>query len=97
MRSARAASILPASIELLRYALIGFSLLYRLSYTVSHDAGNNSGRFGAGERGLTLRKWFILFGVLILVVLGVLWWLGGEVENSMPENGEVRMETGNVF
>ena len=52
---------------------------------------------GAGERGLTLRKWFILFGVLLLIIVGVLWWLGAEVEGSMPEEGEVRMEIDNVF
>ena len=44
-----------------------------------------------------MRKWFILFGVLILVVLGVMWWLGNEVDNSMPEEGEVRMEIENGF
>ncbi|MEE2878162.1 MAG: hypothetical protein VX593_04070 [Pseudomonadota bacterium] len=44
-----------------------------------------------------MRKWLILIGVLILVALGVLWWLGSEVENSMPEEGEVRMEIENVF
>ena len=44
-----------------------------------------------------MRKWFILFGVLILSVLGVMWWLGNEVETSMPEEGEVRMEIENGF
>ena len=46
---------------------------------------------------MALRKWFIVFGVLILVAVGVLWWLGAEVDGSMPEEGEVRMEIDNVF
>ncbi|WP_300391820.1 hypothetical protein [Henriciella sp.] len=46
---------------------------------------------------MTLRKWFILFGVLVLGVLALLWWLGTEVEGSMPDEGEVRMEIDNVF
>ncbi|MEM5515865.1 hypothetical protein WNY37_02815 [Henriciella sp. AS95] len=44
-----------------------------------------------------MRKWLILFVVLILGVLAALWWLGTEVEASKPDQGEVRMEIDNVF
>ena len=44
-----------------------------------------------------MRKWFILFGVLIVGVLAAIWWLGREVDSAMPEEGEVRMEIDNVF
>ncbi|WP_267896304.1 hypothetical protein [Henriciella mobilis] len=44
-----------------------------------------------------MRKWLILFVVLILGVIGLLWWLGNQVDQSMPEDGEVRMEIDNVF
>jgi hypothetical protein len=44
-----------------------------------------------------LRKWLILFAVLIVGVLAALWWLGTEVDASKPEAGEVRMEIENVF
>ena len=44
-----------------------------------------------------MRKWFILFAVLIIAIVGTLWWLGTEVDNSRPDAGEVRMEIENVF
>lgn len=44
-----------------------------------------------------MRKWLVLFVVLILGVIGLLWWLGNQVDRSMPEEGEVRMEIDNVF
>ena len=44
-----------------------------------------------------MRKWLILFVVLILGVIGLLWWLGNQVDQSMSEDGEVRMEIDNVF
>ena len=44
-----------------------------------------------------MRKWFILFGVLIVVVVAALGWLGMEVDSSQPDEGEVRMEIENAF
>ncbi|MEQ9316268.1 MAG: hypothetical protein RLN72_10480 [Henriciella sp.] len=44
-----------------------------------------------------MRKWLILFAVLILGVLAAFWWLGSEVDASKPDEGEVRMEIENVF
>ena len=44
-----------------------------------------------------MRKWFILFAVLIIGILAALWWLGSEVDNARPGEGEVRMEIDNVF
>lgn len=51
----------------------------------------------AGERSLLMRKWFIIFAVLIVGVVAALWWLGREVDASKPETGEVRVEVENVF
>ena len=44
-----------------------------------------------------MRKWFILFGVLIIGGIAALWWLGSAVDSSTPDAGEVRMEVDNVF
>ena len=44
-----------------------------------------------------MRKWFILFAVLIVGVAAAIWWLGTEVDSSRPDDGEVRMEIENVF
>ena len=44
-----------------------------------------------------MRKWFILFAVLIIGVVAALWWLGTEVDNARLDEGEVRMEIDNVF
>ncbi len=52
---------------------------------------------GVGKRGLAVRKWFIIFAILIVGVLAALWWLGSEVETSKPEPGEVRVEIDNAF
>ncbi|MGB3625064.1 MAG: hypothetical protein WA989_04530 [Henriciella sp.] len=44
-----------------------------------------------------MRKWLILFAVLIVGVVAAFWWLGTEVDASKPEPGEVRVEIENVF
>ncbi|WP_143435617.1 cell envelope integrity protein TolA [Henriciella aquimarina] len=46
---------------------------------------------------MAVRKWFIIFAILIVGVLAALWWLGSEVETSKPEPGEVRVEIDNAF
>lgn len=44
-----------------------------------------------------MRKWFIIFGLMIVGIVAALWWLGSEVEASKPAPGEVRMEIENEF
>jgi uncharacterized protein HemY len=44
-----------------------------------------------------MRKWFILFAVLIVAIVAALWWLGTEVDSSRPDDGEVRMDIDNVY
>ncbi len=44
-----------------------------------------------------MRKFLILLGVLVVLVLGAAWWLGGQAENGKPDSGEVRIEVDDVL
>lgn len=44
-----------------------------------------------------MRKLLIILGVLAVLILGGLWWLGQSLEAEKPEDGEVRMEIENVL
>ncbi|WOR14152.1 hypothetical protein RYZ27_10270 [Hyphomonas sp. FCG-A18] len=44
-----------------------------------------------------MRKWLIILAILIIGVLGVLWWLGNSLDKQRPADGEVRMEIEHVF
>jgi len=44
-----------------------------------------------------MRKFLILLGLLVILVLGVAWWLGGQAEKGKPEPGEIRIEVDNVL
>ncbi|WP_291078709.1 hypothetical protein [Hyphomonas sp.] len=44
-----------------------------------------------------MRKFLILLGLLIILVLGAAWWLGGQAAKGKPEPGEVRIEVDNVL
>ena len=44
-----------------------------------------------------MRKFLILLGVLVILVLGAVWWLGGQAEKGKPEPGEVRIEVDDVL
>lgn len=44
-----------------------------------------------------MRKWLIFLVLLIIAVLGALWWLGNSLEQQRPADGEVRMEIDHVF
>lgn len=44
-----------------------------------------------------MRKWLIILALLVIGVLGVLWWLGNSMSDQKPEAGEVRMEIEHVL
>ena len=44
-----------------------------------------------------MRKWLIILALLIVSVLGVLWWLGNSMSDQKPEAGEARMEIEHVL
>lgn len=44
-----------------------------------------------------MKKWLIILALLIVAVLGTLWWLGQSLEAEKPEAGEVRMEIEHVL
>ncbi|KCZ54156.1 hypothetical protein HY29_15550 [Hyphomonas beringensis] len=44
-----------------------------------------------------MRKFLILLAIVVILVLGVLWWLGGKAEKGKPAPGEVRIEVENVL
>ena len=44
-----------------------------------------------------MRKWLIILLILVLAVLGALWWLGNSLDQQRPADGEVRMEIDHVF
>jgi|GEM_PF-373324 len=45
----------------------------------------------------TMRKLLIGFIVIVLLVLGAAWWLAGQAENGMPDDGEIRIDVENIF
>ncbi len=44
-----------------------------------------------------MRKWLILFLILVALVVGVMAWLGSKAQQGKPEPGEVRQEIENVL
>lgn len=44
-----------------------------------------------------MRKFLIILVVLVMLVLGAAWWLGGQAEKGKPAEGEIRTEIENVF
>lgn len=44
-----------------------------------------------------MRKWLIILTILVVAVLGALWWLGNSMQDQKPEPGEVRMEIEHVL
>lgn len=44
-----------------------------------------------------MKKFLIGIAVLAALILGVVWWLGTQAENAVPEAGEQRLEIDNVF
>ncbi len=44
-----------------------------------------------------MRKWLIFIIVIVVLLLGVGFWLAGQAENGKPEPGEVRLEVENVL
>jgi hypothetical protein len=44
-----------------------------------------------------MRKWLIIFLLLVLALAALAVWLAGSVDAARPEPGEVRMEIENVF
>lgn len=44
-----------------------------------------------------MRKWLIILAVIVVAVLGALWWLGNSMQSDKPEPGEVRMEIEHVL
>ena len=44
-----------------------------------------------------MRKWLIFLVLIIVAVLGVLWWLGSSLDAHKPEAGEARMEIEHVL
>jgi len=44
-----------------------------------------------------MRKWLIILTILVVAVLGALWWLGNSMSDQKPDAGEVRMEIEHVL
>ncbi|MEM9667597.1 MAG: hypothetical protein AAF950_01625 [Pseudomonadota bacterium] len=44
-----------------------------------------------------MRKWLIIIGALVLILLGIGVWLAGKATEGKPEPGEIRQEIENVF
>ncbi|MEO0607836.1 MAG: hypothetical protein AAFY82_06360 [Pseudomonadota bacterium] len=44
-----------------------------------------------------MRKWLIILIVIIVAVIGVLWWLGNSMSDQKPQEGETRMEIEHVL
>ncbi len=44
-----------------------------------------------------MRKWLIIFTLIIVAVLAVIWWLGNSANAHKPEPGEARMEIEHVL
>lgn len=44
-----------------------------------------------------MRKYLILLGVIAVLVVGGMWWLGQQAVKDKPAAGEVRIPIDNVF
>jgi len=44
-----------------------------------------------------MRKWLIILLVLIVAIVGTLWWLGSSLDKDKPAEGEIRTEIEHVF
>lgn len=44
-----------------------------------------------------MRKWLIILALLVIGIVGVLWWLGQSLESQKPADVEVRTEIEHVF
>ncbi len=44
-----------------------------------------------------MRKWLIILLVLVVAIVGTLWWLGSSLDKNKPVDGEIRMEIEHVF
>lgn len=44
-----------------------------------------------------MRKWLIILALILIAVLGALWWLGNSMNDEKPEPGEVRTEIEHVL
>ena len=44
-----------------------------------------------------MRKWLIFLFILVIGVVGALFWLGQSLNSEKPEPGEVRIEVDHVF
>ncbi len=49
-----------------------------------------------GKKGI-MRKLLIGLVVIVILVLGAAWWLSGQAENGMPDDGEIRIDVENVL
>jgi flagellar basal body-associated protein FliL len=44
-----------------------------------------------------MRKWLIILALLVIGIVGVLWWLGQSLEAQKPADKEVRTEIEHVL
>lgn len=44
-----------------------------------------------------MRKYLILLGLVAVLALGGMWWLGEQAVKGKPDDGEVRIPIDNVF
>ena len=44
-----------------------------------------------------MRRFLILLGLLVILVVGAMIWLGGQAEKGKPEPGEIRIEVEDVL
>ena len=44
-----------------------------------------------------MRKWLIILTVLIVAIVGGLWWLGQSLDKQKPADGEVRVDIDHVL
>jgi hypothetical protein len=44
-----------------------------------------------------MRKWLIILALIIIAIIGVLWWLGSSANAHKPDAGEVRQEIEHVL
>ena len=44
-----------------------------------------------------MRKYLVLFVVLVIIIVGGMWWLGQRAAQDAPPEGEIRMPVEGVF
>lgn len=44
-----------------------------------------------------MRKYLIMFAILIVLAVGGMWWLGQRAVNNAPPEGEIRIPVQDVF